>query len=1042
MFGRFVRSWCKRPSGKTLFLGLTVILPCLLWIIMARQVLLDAAPSNDQSKESPLISVPTLGRGSKRSEDPCLEQMTRHLKSRQRLEKLAASDDCPKVHTWIPDLYKERKGRYLVIVMANPISMWQLEHWIGYSWLDVGIIVDPIVNPDVHISKRAISLAKWIFNDSTSKKNLNFSGKESKWTAIGRALQMRVWRSYEFVWMPDAQVRMNPTQVRRMFEIASANHVRIGYPARGRILQVESDFHREEELQSVDLNNSQPVMHFEERVNLEAPFLRGDVLQVVRQYFQSSPMLITLCAMEIIWPIFLGEKGPNVAVIDSTKYSSLLDVDAKPWFRIKCLDVAQTRTEPIMLGDYFEHQRNALGSLGWCHKEEDATSSKQVAFLGDESKQATLIMDPTITPSWLSTAALEKVRWKTLIFLYLGSTSNQLQTMENIQNWAGYQTFDLVVICDENTQNCDAAKSYADIYLVDEPDLGLSKFERVRWGLNRVAGWKNEYEYVWIPDDDISMTALEVQNLVNGATRFNLRLAHPAYAGPLIGQKVTSGKGLPSTSHHKSTSAGKMDSYTFDGRATVDRVHVDHAVRIVSRVPMIAPLIRVDALAYIVSTLRGHGEYLSSLWPQLIRDVPVGVVDIAPYRQTGAGTSEVVATIEHSRAVPSWVKGFGCPITIPVKQFKSYTKFQFHATIRQNADVDWCVGLGFSRWIRDSTNPQNNYSNPMHSIGWEKEVLQEMLIDPTLPPLWFGTQRLAPLVGHNLVIVVAGDDSLHTRWNDNPNFDLCVVYFGSDPEIFRRYKASATYAFQKKDMKWQLVRHALNNVPWRDYEYVWLPDDDVDMDPASVDRMFRLAHLYDLRLGQPAIYDFGVHYMDHVVRGSWAVHFINFVEIMAPFLRVDALEYLFPLWNVDHVYSGYGLDTIWPQLLRMTNIGVVDAAPFNHTGGRIIGGKNNTFYNRLKVDAGTEERRTVHPYDCKMLWNVTKISNYVTVAAHNRNHPDMKLTKQIIVPSRVNRRIKQITAFNLANKYREAQNQQVLPKKFTIVRPLKPKLGA
>ena len=51
----------------------------------------------------------------------------------------------------------------------------------------------------------------------------------------------------------------------------------------------------------------------------------------------------------------------------------------------------------------------------------------------------------------------------------------------------------------------------------------------------------------------------------------------------------------------------------------------------------------------------------------------------------------------------------------------------------------------------------------------------------------------------DLVIVMAGNGSLHVEYAENRNFDLWVIYYGDDDEVAARYAASA-------DRLW---RHAL-----------------------------------------------------------------------------------------------------------------------------------------------------------------------------------------------------------------------------------------
>jgi len=83
-------------------------------------------------------------------------------------------------------------------------------------------------------------------------------------------------------------------------------------------------------------------------------------------------------------------------------------------------------------------------------------------------------------------------------------------------------------------------------------------------------------------------------------------------------------------------------------------------------------------------------------------------------------------------------------------------------------------------------------------------------------------------LSRNLVIVRAGDQSLHPGWTTTPgarDWDLVVSYFGDFPH---RYRSSAERRVDDKGLKWRGL-HALltREAFWRDYDYIWLPDDDL-----------------------------------------------------------------------------------------------------------------------------------------------------------------------------------------------------------------------
>ena len=153
--------------------------------------------------------------------------------------------------------------------------------------------------------------------------------------------------------------------------------------------------------------------------------------------------------------------------------------------------------------------------------------------------------------------------------------------------------------------------------------------------------------------------------------------------------------------------------------------------------------------------------------------------------------------------------------------------------------------------------------------------------------------------GRNLVIIPAGDNSLHltesNKWQlslekEKTGFDLCVVYYGKDKEVADRYKKNCKFFFEKQGSKWQLMRTILKEQFWKQYEFIWLPDDDLEISANDVSLMFKTANKHGLRMGQPSMIDENVvHRYKEILlkRKDCELHYTNFVEIMCPFFSVS-----------------------------------------------------------------------------------------------------------------------------------------------------------
>lgn len=197
-----------------------------------------------------------------------------------------------------------------------------------------------------------------------------------------------------------------------------------------------------------------------------------------------------------------------------------------------------------------------------------------------------------------------------------------------------------------------------------------------------------------------------------------------------------------------------------------------------------------------------------------------------------------------------------------------------------------------------------------------------------------GSRTLTNTTHRNLVIVRAGDKSLHRGWGaDDPNceFDLIVSYFGSDPSAFRLPLENRV---DYKGGKWDGIHALLSQQPelLDRYQYVWLPDDDLEADRATIEAMFANMRRLGLHIGQPSLtLDSYYSHLPFLHCRSFEFRLVDTIEIMAPCLRADVAAKMLPLFK--HSMSGFGLDLLWTRLAEENRgtSAVFDALPVRHT---------------------------------------------------------------------------------------------------------------
>jgi hypothetical protein len=210
----------------------------------------------------------------------------------------------------------------------------------------------------------------------------------------------------------------------------------------------------------------------------------------------------------------------------------------------------------------------------------------------------------------------------------------------------------------------------------------------------------------------------------------------------------------------------------------------------------------------------------------------------------------------------------------------------------------------------------------------------------------------------NLVIVRAGDTSLHPTWlplSGVRSWDLVVSYFGDDPD---RYRVPDVKRIDGKGPKWQGLHRLLErNLDLLDrYEYVWLPDDDIAVRPADVESLFTAMRQYDLLLAQPALTIRSYSNWTITMRNpATKLRWTNFVETMVPCFRADFLRTVMPTFAPYII--GSGLDWVWPLLAgpEPLRVAILDQVPVTHT--RPFGGPNYRFFDGTGY---TSEDETAH----------------------------------------------------------------------------------
>jgi hypothetical protein len=188
-------------------------------------------------------------------------------------------------------------------------------------------------------------------------------------------------------------------------------------------------------------------------------------------------------------------------------------------------------------------------------------------------------------------------------------------------------------------------------------------------------------------------------------------------------------------------------------------------------------------------------------------------------------------------------------------------------------------------------------------------------------------------VARDLVIARIGRNSLHRSWIDRGRPRSWDLYLCPFQEVPAQEDLDCTVGEVIPGPKWTGLRTLLNEWDgWREYDHVWLPDDDILASQDTISAMFDAAAALQFKLFTPALQEES-HYGHYIIMRNrrFFARRVGFVEIMTPGFSRPALEQLLHTLDLSETGWGWGLDPLWAQLLDHKDLGIIDAVPVLHT---------------------------------------------------------------------------------------------------------------
>ncbi|MDI7862354.1 DUF707 domain-containing protein [Rhizobiaceae bacterium n13] len=231
------------------------------------------------------------------------------------------------------------------------------------------------------------------------------------------------------------------------------------------------------------------------------------------------------------------------------------------------------------------------------------------------------------------------------------------------------------------------------------------------------------------------------------------------------------------------------------------------------------------------------------------------------------------------------------------------------------------------------------------------------MLQKPLSPTKFEAQRCSES-RRFLVLARVGDKSLHKSWlTDAPvsrTWDLQLNAYGKNESLFRDGDLPTVF---DNGTKWDsIARHFRAHPDLFDrYDYIMLPDDDLLMKAADINRLFEIAVEHDLTMAQPALtLESYLSYPILLRMPGFRLRYSTFLEAMACCIKSSYLRSLLPLFER---HSSWGTDLVWGLLMENPafRAAIVDEVPMTHTRPLYTGPLYDTLAER-RVDPRDEVR--------------------------------------------------------------------------------------
>tara|TARA_B110001469_G_scaffold79146_1_gene74876 strand:- start:3100 stop:3855 length:756 start_codon:yes stop_codon:yes gene_type:complete len=166
----------------------------------------------------------------------------------------------------------------------------------------------------------------------------------------------------------------------------------------------------------------------------------------------------------------------------------------------------------------------------------------------------------------------------------------------------------------------------------------------------------------------------------------------------------------------------------------------------------------------------------------------------------------------------------------------------------------------------------------------------------------------------NFLFSSVGDNTnFDELWiNSNMNYDIYVIYYGDNDNIFEKYKKKVKFIEKRKGSKFQNFKYFYDkyNDIINNYERFFILDDDIIINVENINEMFNISYKYKLDICAPSFtHDSKISYNITKHVNNVLLSYTNFVEVNTPLFSKISLDKLMKL--LDYSLIGWGIDYLY-----------------------------------------------------------------------------------------------------------------------------------